>query len=292
MTKQKKTIRPEDDDRARMEASRAPLMEHLIELRRRLVYSIIGFVIAFVFGFHFAPQIYNFLVQPLADVLPGEDRRMIFTALTEAFFTYIKVGMFAAAAVSFPWVAVQIWIFVAPGLYRNERQAFAPFLIATPILFTLGAAMAYYWVFPTAWSFLLSFEAGDLAGGSLPIQLEAKVSEYLSLSMQLIFAFGVCFEMPVILTLLTRVGVINTQWLREKRRFAIVINFIIAAIFTPPDPVSMLILAVPMVLLYEISIWACWLIDRRKNSQKNSENPGDEPVTETKLAAESPHPDL
>jgi sec-independent protein translocase protein TatC len=248
-----------DDD---IEQSRMPLVDHLIELRRRLIYCVVAIVVLFFICYWLAPHIYQFLVQPLADALAAkhEERRMIFTALHEAFFTYVKVAFFAAMFLGFPIIATQVYKFVAPGLYRNERRAFLPFLIATPLLFFAGGAMAYYVVFPMAWKFFLGFEmAGE---GGLPIQLEAKVDQYLSLVMQLIFAFGLCFELPVVMTLLGRAGLITAQGMREKRRYAIVIAFIFAAVLTPPDVLSQVSLAIPTILLYEISIWAVRLVER------------------------------
>jgi sec-independent protein translocase protein TatC len=187
---------------------------------------------------------------------------MIYTALYEAFFTYIKVAFFAALFLGFPLIASQIWMFVAPGLYKNEKRAFLPFLIATPILFFLGGALVYYLIFPLAWRFFLSFEVTG-SGGALPIQLEAKVDEYLSLVMRLIFAFGLCFELPVLMTLLARVGLVGSQGMREKRKYAIVLAFVAAAILTPPDVISQIGLAVPILLLYEISILCVRLVEKK-----------------------------
>jgi sec-independent protein translocase protein TatC len=232
-----------------------PLLDHLIELRRRLLWSFLAFILCFGLCYHFSTQIYSFLVQPLADILihRGGDRRLIFTALYEAFFTYLKVAFFGAAFLAFPVIATQLYLFVAPGLYRSEKRAFLPFLLATPVLFVAGAALAYYFVFPAAWTFFLSFETPNGAGG-LPIQLEAKVSEYLGLVMKLIFAFGVAFQLPVLLTLLAKVGIISSKGLKRYRRYAYVGMFIIAAIITPPDVITQTGLAIPLILLYEISI--------------------------------------
>ena len=233
-----------------------PLLEHLVELRRRLLWSAVAFFVCFGLCYHFSRELYSFLVQPLADILieKGANRRLIFTALYEAFFTYLKVAFFGAAFISFPVVASQVYLFVAPGLYRSEKRAFLPFLLATPVLFLAGAALAYYFIFPAAWTFFLSFESPDGAGG-LPVQLEAKVSEYLSLVMKLIFAFGIAFQLPVLLTLLAKVGIISSKSLKKYRRYAYVAMFIVAAIITPPDVITQTGLAIPLILLYEMSIF-------------------------------------
>jgi sec-independent protein translocase protein TatC len=242
-----------------------PLLDHLIELRSRLLHSVIAIMVLFFICYYFAPDIYNFLVAPLADVMEdmGGQRRLIFTALHEAFFTYIKVAFFAALFLSFPFLAIQVWMFIAPGLYKNEKKAFAPFLIATPILFFMGGALVYYFVFPLAWKFFLSFESVGGAG-TLPIQLEAKVDQYLSLVMRLIFAFGLCFELPVVMTLLGRVGLVTSKGMKEKRKYAIVMTFVVAAILTPPDVISQIGLALPTMILYEISIYSVRMIERSR----------------------------
>jgi sec-independent protein translocase protein TatC len=239
-----------------------PLIDHLMELRTRLLWSVGAFLLAFMACYYFSTQIYGFLARPLANILfdqGGGDRRMIFTALYEAFFTYLKVAFFGAVFFSFPIWATQLWLFVAPGLYRSEKRAVLPFIIASPFLFLLGAALAYYFIFPLAWHFFISFETPGGAG-TVPIQLEAKVSEYLSLVMHMILAFGIAFQMPVLLTLLCKVGILNVESLRKGRRYAIVGMFVLAAIITPPDVISQIGLAVPLILLYEISILAAaWM---------------------------------
>ena len=232
-----------------------PLLSHLTELRTRLLWSMVAFMACFGVCYYFSRNIYSFLAQPLADILitQGANRRLIYTALYEAFFIYLKVSLCGAAFLAFPVIATQLYMFVAPGLYRSEKRAFLPFLLATPVLFFAGAALAYYFVFPAAWSFFLSFESADGAGG-LPVQLEAKVSEYLGLVMKLIFAFGLAFQLPVLLTLLAKVGIISAAGLKKYRRYAYVAMFVIAAIITPPDVITQTGLAIPLIVLYEISI--------------------------------------
>lgn len=229
-------------------------MEHLLELRTRLIWVFLAMGVGTGICFFFVEDIYGVLVRPLAGAMgEGDTQRLIYTGLTEAFFTYFKVAFFAGLFLTFPFLLLQVWKFIAPGLYKNERRAFLPFLIATPVLFFIGGAMVYFVVLPMAWPFFLSFQSTG-AETALPIQLEARVSEYLDLIMALIFAFGLCFQMPVVLTLLAKAGLITADHLRRFRRYAIVIIFVVAAVLTPPDVLSQIMLAVPLWALYEISI--------------------------------------
>ena len=240
-----------------------PLLDHLVELRRRLIWSIAAFFICFIGSYYFSGQIYFFLAEPLANVLRSQgqpDPHLIYTQLYEAFFTRIKVAFFGAGFVSFPIVAIQIWLFVAPGLYRSEKRALMPFLIATPVLFLMGAALAYYFVFPFAWKFFASFSS-PTGGGGVPIELLPRVSEYLDLVMKLIFAFGITFELPVALTLLAKVGIVTSKGLKHYRRYAWVGMFVIAAVLAPPDIITQTGLALPLIALYEISIVSAKMVE-------------------------------
>ena len=250
----------EDD----VESSKMPLIEHLIELRNRLLWSIGALVVGFVLCYLVAEEMYRFLVQPLADLMEGQPgRRMIYTALHEAFFTQLKVAFFGSVCLTFPIVAGQLWAFIAPGLYKKERRAFLPFLLATPILFVMGAALVYYLIFPLAWQFFMSFETAGTEG-TLAIVMEPKVNEYLSLVMKLIFAFGLSFQLPVVLMLMARAGMVTSKGLAEKRKYAVVLTFATAALLTPPDIISQIGLGIPILLLYEISILGTKLVEKKR----------------------------
>ena len=240
-------------------------VEHLTELRSRLLKSFIYLFLFFGISYFFAENIYAILVEPYAQAVKDDsvNRRLIFTALHETFITYLKVAFFTSLFFSSPIILTQVWKFIAPGLYKNEKKTLLPYLVATPVLFLLGGMLVYYLVMPLAIKFFLSFETSALSG-SLPIQLEAKVNEYLSLIMRLIFAFGISFQLPVLLSLLARVGFIDSQYLRDRRKFVVVIIFVVAAILTPPDPITQIGLGIPLLILYELSILSVMFIEKKK----------------------------
>jgi len=252
------------------ELPKQALLQHLIELKRRLIICIITFGLATMACYMVAGDVYAFLVQPLADAFPNpEHRRMIYTGLTEAFVTYLRLAVFAGFFISFPVIASQLYLFLAPGLYQKERRALIPYLVAAPILFTIGAAFAYYFIFPAAWKFFLGFESAGGVGG-LPIQLETRVSDYLSIVMHLMMAFGLSFQLPVVLLLLVSTGAMTVENLKRGRRYAIVLIVTVAAFITPPDLFSQIALSVPLYLLYEISILLCRNMDKKKEQQAHA----------------------
>lgn len=259
-----------------------PLMDHLVELRTRLIWSSVAFAVCFGISYYFADDIYYFLARPLAEILRNQghgEPQLIYTQLYEAFFTRIKVAFFGGMFLGFPIIATQLWLFIAPGLYRSEKNAFLPFLLATPVLFFTGAALAYYFVFPLAWEFFASFQS-DTGGGGVPIALLPKVSEYLDLVMKMIFAFGLTFELPVALTLMAKVGIVTSGGLKRVRRYAYVGMFVVAAIMAPPDVISQIALAVPLIGLYEISIIAAGFVEPKRVDEEE-----DEPEEEKKSDA-------
>tara|TARA_B100002051_G_scaffold271196_1_gene305445 strand:- start:56 stop:823 length:768 start_codon:yes stop_codon:yes gene_type:complete len=239
-------------------------ISHLIELRKRLISSLICLLVLFVICYYFSEYIYGFLVDPYAKAVKNDilERRLIFTALQETFLTYLKVSFFAAFFITSPFILIQVWKFIAPGLYEHEKSAIMPYLILTPILFLLGGMLVYYLIMPLAIKFFLSFESTGISTG-LPIQLEAKVNEYLSLVMKLIFAFGLSFQLPVVLSLLARIGVVDAKFLEERRKYVVVIIFAAAALLTPPDPITQIGLAIPLLILYELSIFSVKIIEKK-----------------------------
>jgi len=243
-----------------IDETQAPLLEHLVELRTRLLRAFLAFAVAFGVCFYFAGDIFAFLVRPLTEAFPAGQGKLIYTKLYEAFFVQVKVAIFAAFFVSFPVIANQIWAFVAPGLYAKEKKAFLPFLVATPIMFTLGAALAYYVVMPTAFHFFLGFQGST---GGLDLQALPGTDDYLSLVMQFVLAFGISFLLPVLLMVLNRAGMVSRQQAIAARRYVIVGVFIVAAIATPPDVVSQLMLAIPLMGLYEGTLLLMWFTEKR-----------------------------
>jgi sec-independent protein translocase protein TatC len=284
----------EDDE---IDKSSAPLIEHLIELRSRLIWSLGGFFVAFLFCFFFAKELFNLLVIPFkwavnwAGFADGTVE-LIYTAPQEFFFTQIKIAMFGGLLIAFPLIAAQIYKFVAPGLYKNERGAFLPFLIASPILFLIGGALVYFFFTPMVmWFFLAMQQVGP--GEEVQISLLPRVSEYLSLIMTLIFSFGLVFQLPVVTSLMARVGLLTSEGLKEKRKYAIVIAFVAAAILTPPDPVSQIGLALPTILLYEVSIWLAQMIEKKRAEEEAAKleaEAADAPVTAAEEAGTTSAP--
>jgi len=281
-----------DKEKEEIEKSSAPLIEHLVELRRRLIWSLGGFFVAFLVCFFFAKRLFNLLVVPFkwATQWAGLDPHkveLIYTAPQEFFFTQVKLAMFGGMVVAFPLIATQIYKFIAPGLYKNERSAFLPFLIASPVLFLMGASLVYFFFTPMVmWFFLAMQQVGT--NDQVQISLLPKVSEYLSLIMTLIFSFGLVFQLPVVTSLLTRVGLLSSQALVDKRKWAIVLAFVVAAVLTPPDPLSQCGLAIPTILLYEVAIWSSRIIERNQERDRLAREQQDAGGAVAEKAADAP----
>jgi sec-independent protein translocase protein TatC len=256
-----------------IDESQAPLLDHLIELRTRLMRVILAMLVAFAVCFYFADEIFGFLVRPLTAAFPPGQGKLIYTKLYEAFFVEVKVAMFAAFFVCFPIIANQLWAFVAPGLYAKEKKAFLPFLLMTPVLFTAGASLAYFVVMPTAFRFFLNFEGER---GGLKLEALPGTGDYLSLVMQFILAFGISFLLPILMLLLNRAGIVSRQQMAGARRYVIVVMAVVAAVITPPDVVSQLMLLIPLILLFESAMLVMWLGERRKPKAGAAEANGPE----------------
>lgn len=238
-----------------LDVSKAPLLSHLLELRSRLIHCLLFFIVAFGLAYLVSEELYSFLQQPLVEAFGAESgRRMIYTGLHEAFFTYLKLSFFAALFVTLPLALIQLWRFIAPGLYSHEQKALVPLFMMTPVLFTAGAALAFYVVMPLAWDFFLSFENAEATGQAIRVELEARISEYLGLVLKLVFAFGISFELPILLLVMARAGLVSAESLTTYRKHALVGGFLFAAVLTPPDLVSQVALGIPIVILYELSI--------------------------------------
>ena len=255
------------NDTVSTETTRAPLIAHLLEFRRRFIIALIALLAGFAVSYLYVQEIYQFLVRPLAEsYVDPEQKRLIYTSLVEAFFTYVRLSFFAGFFLAFPVIAGQLYLFLAPGLYKQEKHVLLPYIIVSPLLFLAGAALAYYYVFPMAWSFFVSFESIGVPQG-LRIELDAKVSEYLTLVMQLLIAFGLAFQLPVVLTMLVRVGLVASTTLARGRKYALLCIVIAAAILTPPDVISQIALSIPLYLLYELSILSCRMIEKRQEGE-------------------------